>query len=122
MNILFTNLCHHLEVLAEERIQRKVWLNENNDTGEISSFTELYLGIMYDCALDEILKNQDYWGGVPSAVIEELERLGIELKCFKDRVSHILSRETPEDLESIMQNPDWIKISQHAKKILEMWI
>ena len=45
-----------IEELSSVDLQEKMWLNQNNDTGRISSYAELMCSLYDDCFLELVLK------------------------------------------------------------------
>lgn len=97
--------------LSDVNLQRKLWLNENNDTGLISSYTELMCTLFDDLGFDEFLVN--------SAKLEDLSDSTIrELVIMRDMLNDYKAEETDRE---IIEDPKWRKIVFQAKQVLKVW-
>ena len=96
--------------LSDVEIQKKKWLNINNDTGFISSFDELYCSLFDDMDFDiEIKKIQN----------PDLEN---KLMLLKNKLNNysvpVENRDSYND-SIIINDTKWIEISDFAKEIIK---
>lgn len=105
------NIYNDLLELSDLDFQRKLWLNENNDTGLISSYIELMNRLFDDNSFDDFIDN-----GVPKItidpnVVSELHKLRNSLNEYEEKGTD----------REIISDPRWVKISEQAKLIIKMW-
>lgn len=97
--------------LSDLNLQRKLWLNENNDTGLISSYTELMCSLFDDFNFDDFIDNRASKIGLSNSVIFELNKL-----------RELLNNYTEKDLdEEIIDDPEWGNVVEQAKTVIRKW-
>ncbi len=97
--------------LSDLGLQRKLWLNENNDTGLISSYSELMCSLFDDFNLDAFIDGNASKIGLSDSTILELNKLRNLLDRYKGAGSD----------EHIINDPEWSAISRQAQKVIEKW-
>jgi len=97
--------------ISDIKMQKKLWLNEDNDTGLISSYVELMNRLFDDNNFDYFIENEALVLGLESKLIVALETL-------RDALDDYVEKETDQ---GIITDPKWIEISKQAKSIIEMW-
>jgi len=97
--------------LSDLDLQRKLWLNENNDTGLISSYAELMSSLFDDFNFDDFIDRTSLQIGLSDDTIIELNKLRELLNGYNDRESD----------EEIINDPKWKKIVEQAKVVIEKW-
>ena len=105
------NIYNDLLELSDIHLQRKLWLNQNNDTGEISSHAELMCRLFDDDGFDNFIDEIAIKTGMNSQLILELDKLRTVLNIYKQKDSD----------EEIISDPFWQKIIQHAKRVITDW-
>jgi hypothetical protein len=93
-------------------LQRQLWLNEDNDTGLISSFSELMCSLFDDFGFDDFVNFRAAENGLPNSLI-------IELSILRDLLNVYIEKGSDED---IINDPEWQKIVEQAKKVIEEWM
>jgi len=97
--------------LANLSLQRKLWLNENNDTGLISSYPELMSSLFDDFGFDDFVYSGAAKIGLPNSLILELQKLRELLNSYVEKESD----------EEIINDPEWKKIVEQAKIVIKEW-
>jgi len=97
--------------LSDLSLQRKLWLNENNDTGLISSYTELMSSLFDDFNFDEFIDIRASKIGLSNSTIFELNNLRELLNCYNEKESD----------EEIIGDPEWKKVVEQAKIVIREW-
>jgi hypothetical protein len=97
--------------LSDIGLQRKLWLNEKNDTGLISSYSELMSSLFDDFNFDDFVENGATKIGLPNSLIIELSKLRELLNEYDEKDS---------DAE-IINDPEWKKIVEQAKIVIKEW-
>lgn len=97
--------------LSDLSLQRKLWLNENNDTGLISSYTELMCSLFDDFNFDDFIDNRASKIGLSNAAIFELNKLRELLNSYNEKDSD----------EEIINDPKWKKVVEQAKVVIQEW-
>ena len=111
MNKIIENIYRMVVQLANLSLQRKLWLNENNDTGLISSFYELMSSLFDDFGFDDFIDNGAAKIGFSSSLIIELNKLRELLNSYGEKESD----------EEIINDPEWKKIVEQAKIVIKEW-
>lgn len=111
MNNIIENIYRLIVELANLSLQRKLWLNENNDTGLISSYTELMCSLFDDFQFDDFVDKTSSEIGLSEDAILELKRLRELLNNYKEKESD----------EEIINDPEWRKVVSQAKVVVEVW-
>lgn len=97
--------------ISDPELQKKLWLNENNDTGLESSYDELICTLFDDFNFKKFVKYYAKEYGLKDDVISELKILMGMLNNYKEKNSHI----------DIIEDEEWRKVSLQAQKIVKMW-
>ncbi len=97
--------------LADLHLQRKLWLNEKNDTGLISSYTELMCSLFDDYSFDDFVEVNALKIGLSKSLIFELSKLRELLNKYDERKSD----------EEIINDTEWGKIVEQAKIVIKAW-
>lgn len=97
--------------LSDLDLQRKLWLNENNNTGLISSYAELMSSLFDDFNFDDFIDRTSSEIGLSDDTIIELNKLRELLNNYNDK----------ESGEEIINDPEWEKIVEQAKVVIEKW-
>jgi len=92
-------------------LQRKIWLNENNDTGLMSSYVELMCSLFDDFNFDDFIDNRASKIGLSNSVIFELNKLRELLNNYNEKESD----------EEIINDPEWKKIVEQAERVIKNW-
>ncbi len=98
--------------LSDLRMQRKLWLNENNNTGLVSSYNELICSLFDDLNFDIFVDDTAIKIGLSRSTVLELNTLRNLLENYVEK----------ESSEKIIVDPEWIKIVEQAKIIIEKWV
>ena len=105
------NIRGRLTELSDLAIQRKLWLNESNDTGRISSFNELMCSLFDDFHFDEFVDTYAVKNRFPGNLVTHLRSLRDALNQYKEKDTDA----------AIINDPEWIKITGQAKDVLKLW-
>lgn len=111
MDKIIENIYRLIIQLANLSLQRKLWLNENNDTGLISSFFELMSSLFDDFSFDAFVDNGAEKIGFPNSLIIELKKLRELLNIYVEKKSD----------EEIINDPGWKKIVKQANIVIIEW-
>ena len=111
MDKMIENIYRMIDELASLSLQRKLWLNENNDTGLVSSYSELMCSLFDDFGFDDFIDNGAAKNGLPSSLIYELNELRVLLNSYNEKESD----------EEIIIDVEWKKIIEQAKIVIEKW-
>lgn len=111
MDIIAKNIYKDITELSDLDLQRKLWLNQNNNTGQISSYVELMCRLFDDNGFDDFIEVTASTIGMSSELIFELNRLRVLLNNYK---------ESKLDSE-IINDPEWQMIVKQAKRVLLEW-
>lgn len=111
MDKIIENIYRMIVELASLSLQRKLWLNENNDTGLISSFYEFMSSLFDDFSFDDFVDNGAKKIGFPNSLI-------IELKKLRELLNSYVEKESDED---IINDPEWKKIVEQANIVIKEW-
>lgn len=105
------NIYNDLLELSDLDLQMKLWLNENNDTGLISSYIELMNRLFDDNGFDDFIDNDAPKIGIDSTVVSELNKLRNSLNEYEEKGTD----------REIISDTRWVKISEQAKLVVKMW-
>ncbi len=105
------NIYNDLLELSDLDFQRKLWLNENNDTGLISSYIELMNRLFDDNSFDDFIDNNAPKIAIDPNVVSELNKLRNSLNEYEEKGTD----------REIISDPRWVKISEQAKLVIKMW-
>lgn len=111
MNKIIENIYRLVAELANLSLQRKLWLNENNDTGLISSYSELMCSLFDDFSFDDFVDNEAAKIGLSKSLTYELSKLRELLNSYDEKGSD----------EEIISDPKWKKIVEQAKIVIKEW-
>lgn len=111
MDKIIENIYRMIVELESLSLQRKLWLNQNNDTGLISSFNELMSSLFDDFSFDDFVENGAKKIGLPNSLI-------IELKKLREMLNSYVEKESDEE---IINDPEWKKIGEQAKIVIKEW-
>ena len=111
MNRIAQNIYDDIEELSDLDLQRKLWLNENNDTGLISSFVEVNCRLFDDNRLDDVIDKEVIEFPISNELISELYQLRNLLNIYKAKKSD----------QEIINDPKWLKVVAQAKEVLRKW-
>jgi hypothetical protein len=111
MDKIIENIYRMIVELASLSLQRKLWLNESNDTGLISSFYELMNSLFDDFGFDDFVDNRAVKMGLPISLI-------IELKKLRELLNSYIEKDSDEE---IINDPEWKKIVEQAKIVIKEW-
>ena len=116
MNHILKEINSCIVEVSDIELQRKIWLNENNDTGKESSFDELICTLFDDFDINHFIKYEAMNYGLSEHVIKELKKLidmlnGYILNNYKNKHSY----------EEIIEDKEWRKVSLQAKSVIEIW-
>ena len=111
MNEVIVNIYNRIMELSDLGVQRKLWLNENNDTGLISSYYELVNSLFDDFNFDIFIDNTAAQNGLSNSSIFELSKLRELLNNYNKMSSD----------EEIINDPEWKEIVEQAKLVINEW-
>lgn len=111
MKEIIENIHNKIVELSDLILQRKLWLNENNDTGLISSYDELMCSLFDDFNFGEFVNETTSKIGLSDKSILQLDKLKDLLNNYDKKKS---------DAE-IISDPEWKKVVDQAKKVLKEW-
>lgn len=111
MDKLIENIFRMIIELSSLSLQRQLWLNENNDTGLMSSYVELMCSLFDDFSFDDFVDNGATKIGLPNSLIFELSKLREFLNSYIEKESD----------EEIINDPEWKKIVEQAKIVINKW-
>lgn len=105
------NIYEDILELSDLRMQRKLWLNESNHTGLISSYVELMCRLFDDNQFDDFIDNQASNIGLSKNQIIELDKLRGYLKNY-------IEKNTDSE---IIDDPNWKKVVDQANFVTTIW-
>lgn len=108
---MINNIRRTINQLSDTALQRKLWLNENNDTGLISSYSEAFSTLFDDNNFDHFVDVEAAKRGFSQGLIEDFVRLREQLKTYQEKA---------DDAE-IIKDPEWAKVTTEAKIVTEKW-
>ncbi len=111
MDIITKNIYNDIIELSDLGLQRKLWLNENNDTGLISSYVEVMCRLFDDNGFDEFIDNTASKIGISNSAIFELNKLRNLLNNYNEKDSD----------KEIIGDPVWGKVVEQAKTVIREW-
>ena len=92
-------------------LQRKLWLNENNDTGYISSYIEAINRLFDDDNFDDFVDNSAFREGFSIDIINDFDKLRSLLNEYQEKDTE----------KEIINDPNWHVIADFAKSIIKKW-
>ncbi len=111
MNKIIEYIYKRIVELANLSLQRKLWLNENNDTGLISSYSELMCSLFDDYSFDDFVDHEATHTGLSKSLLYELSKLRELLNSYDEKGSD----------EEILNDPEWKKVVEQAKIVIKEW-
>lgn len=111
MDKMIENINRMIIELSDLSLQRKLWLNENNDTGLISSYTELMCSLFDDFSFDDFIDSRASKIGLSNSAIFELNKLRVLLNSYNEKGSD----------EEIIGDPEWKNVVEQAKTVIREW-
>lgn len=111
MDKIVKNIYDDIVELSDLSLQKKLWLNENNDTGLISSYTEVMCRLFDDNDFDDFVRRTARKIGLPVALIFELNILSTLLNDYNEKKSDA----------KIIMDPKWNQIVEQAQKVIKKW-
>jgi hypothetical protein len=106
------NIYDKIIELSDVDLQRKLWLNKNNDTGLISSYVELMCSLFDDYCFNDYVDNIFYKIGFSEKCI-------VELKKLRDLLNDYDEKEYSD--AEIINDLEWRKIIKQAKIVIKVW-
>jgi len=97
--------------LSDLGLQRKLWLNDNNNTGLMSSYVEFMCSLFDDFNFDDFIDNEASKMGLSNSAIFELNKLRHLLNNYDEKESD----------EDIINDSEWKKVVKQAKKVIREW-
>jgi hypothetical protein len=111
MEQIIKNIYNDILEMSDLELQKKLWLNENNDTGLNSSYTELMCRLFDDNNIEDIIHKVALENGFTLKVISEFKLLIRLLNSYEEKQSD----------KEILKDPEWHNIIKQAKVVLEVW-
>lgn len=111
INVITKNIYDDITELSDLSLQRKLWLNQNNDTGLISSYVEVMCRLFDDNEFDVFIDKTAFEIGLSEDVIFELNKLRTLLNDYNEKESD----------EDIINDLEWGKVVEQAKKVIIKW-
>lgn len=108
---MIDNIYSKILELSDVKLQIKIWLNRNNDTGLISSYTEVMCSLFDDFNFDDFIDKTAPEIGISTSVVVELDKLRNLLNDYKKKESD----------RDIISDPEWGKIVEQAKMVIKRW-
>lgn len=112
------NNCQNIQYIKERiyeisdiNMQKKLWLNQDNDTGLISSYAELMSSLFDDLDFDFFIDFFIVDNGFELSLIDKFNKLRDLLNNYNEKLYD----------KEIVEDPEWIQISFLAKDILNEW-
>lgn len=110
--IIEKGIYERLLELSSLSLQRKIWLNIDNDLGLNSSYEELICSLFDDFCFDEFVDKDAIKEGISEKVI-------IELKKTRDMLNHY--NDINKSDQEILNDKNWELIADQAKLVLKVW-
>ncbi len=98
--------------ISDIQLQRKLWLNQNNDLGLISSYVELMCTLFDDLFFDDFIDETALKIGLSNSTILELNKLRDMLNNYN---------EGNKSYEEIINDTEWLKVVEQARGVLKIW-
>ena len=120
--LILTYIYDSIKHISDLQMLRKLWLNENNDTGLIWSYLEMYESLWDDFNLERFFREiAPKYFHFPHALLVLLENLFVHIDNFdKYNVSGEKGEAIKND-EEILQDPQWEDIVLYARDIIFLW-
>jgi hypothetical protein len=111
MENIITSIYTTIIELSDLDLQRKLWLNQENNTGLISSYSELMCSLFDDLYFDYFVENEVSKIDLPNSAIVELRKLRELLNGYDEKSSDV----------EIINDPEWKKVVEQAKIVIKEW-
>lgn len=111
MDTVVKSIYERIIELSDLSLQRKLWLNAGNNTGLISSYDELMCSLFDDFQFDDFVDKSFSEFGFSENTALELSELRKLLNSYKEKESD----------ELIIDDPEWGKIVNQAKIVVNAW-
>jgi hypothetical protein len=111
MEQIVRNIYDDILEMSDLELQKKLWLNENNDSELISSYTELMCRLFDDNDIVGFINNIALEKGFTIKVLAEIKLLIDLLNSYKEKQSD----------REIIYDPEWHKVVEQAKVVLKVW-
>ncbi|MDD2576668.1 MAG: hypothetical protein PHV76_04110 [Bacteroidales bacterium] len=98
--------------ISDVQLQRKLWLNENNDLDIMSSYVELMCSLFDDFHFDDFIDETALKIGLSNSTILELNKLRDMLNNYN---------EGNKSYEEIINDTEWLKVVEQAQEVLKIW-
>ena len=105
-----------IEELSSVDLQEKMWLNQNNDTGYISSYAELMCTLYDDINLELVLRKAMEKYGHSNNALNELYKLNTLLDNYEEPYTNGYI-----DDELVIKDSNWQVIVKQAQTVLANW-
>lgn len=111
MDKYIKNIYDKILEISDLELQKKLWLNINNDTGMISSYIELMCTLFDDYDFDYFIEEV--------AIKEKLSSNTVfELKILRKMLNEYTEKDNDEE---IINDVKWNTIVSQAKKVIQIW-
>lgn len=107
-NRTIENIYRDLLELSDITLQKKLWLNQNNNTGLLSSYSELMCRLFDDNDIDSFIDNSQLNKSLSSKAILEFQLLGKFLNENSEKNND----------EEIINDIKWREIVQQGKNVI----
>ena len=97
--------------MSDLNLKRKLWLNENNDTGLTSSYVEINCRLFDDSYLDDFIDKKAIETAMSNDLILESDRLRILLNDYREKKND----------QEIISDPRWLKVVNQAQIVIITW-
>lgn len=111
MEQIIKNIYYDILEMSDLELQKKLWLNENNDTGMNSSYVELMCRLFDDNNIEDFISKNDLEIGFTERMLTEFKLLIDLLNSYEEKQSD----------KEILNDPEWYKIVDQAKVVLKVW-
>lgn len=105
-----------MKELSSLDLQEKMWLNQNNDTGYISSYAELMCTLYDDINLELVLRKAMEKYGHSNNALNELYKLNSLLDNYEEPYTNGCI-----DDELVIKDSNWQVIVKQAQMVLANW-
>ncbi|MEO9211178.1 MAG: hypothetical protein ABI208_08765 [Ginsengibacter sp.] len=111
MEKIVQNIYDDILELSDLNLQKKLWLNDSNDTGQISSYVEVMCRLFDDNDFNGFVEQVTVKIGLPVELISELIVLRTLLQKYNEKESDA----------KIIMDPKWNEIVEQAKLVIKKW-
>lgn len=105
------NIYNKITEISSVDLQRKLWLNENNTTGLVSSYAEVMNSLFDDFGFDNFIDCVAPELGIPDSTLIALNKLRESLNRYVEKGSD----------KEIIDDPEWKEITRQAQDVLNNW-